>query len=214
MKSIKFFSISASHNKSKNHYDALGLTPNATQADIKTAYYKLSMQYHPDKNKGSDTAAEVFRDITAAYEILGNLKLRKLYDKGILHTAGPQYAQADAEDMEMEDDSQRKFYQSREQRSKAPPPTGKSPIYNFDEWTQAHYGSSFARREAAKARYEKKVNLKVTDKDTLGTEVVFFLTVAILTVIAFAYVRNVSYDIVDETTETKKTIENSTEQKI
>lgn len=67
---------------SKNHYDALGVTPKATHAQVKSAYYKLSMQYHPDKNEGSEEAAKQFRDITAAYEVLGNAKLRRLYDKG------------------------------------------------------------------------------------------------------------------------------------
>lgn len=66
----------------KNHYQALGVSSNATQSDIKTAYYKLSMQYHPDRNKDSDEAAKKFHDIAEAYEVLGNFKLRKLYDKG------------------------------------------------------------------------------------------------------------------------------------
>lgn len=66
----------------KSHYDVLGLTPKATQAEIKTAYYKLSKVYHPDKNQGSSDAATKFRDITSAYEILGNVRTRKLYDKG------------------------------------------------------------------------------------------------------------------------------------
>lgn len=68
--------------RKKRHYDILGLSPKATQADVKTSYYKLSKLYHPDKNKGSADAAEKFRDINAAYEILGNFKLRRLYDKG------------------------------------------------------------------------------------------------------------------------------------
>lgn len=68
--------------RAKNHYDSLGLTPKATQADVKGAYYKLSMVYHPDKNEGCDVAAQKFRDITEAYEVLGNVRLRKLYDKG------------------------------------------------------------------------------------------------------------------------------------
>lgn len=68
-------------SKHVNHYNALGLTKHATQSEIKGAYYKLSMLYHPDKNSDAE-AAQKFRDITAAYEILGNIKLRKLYDKG------------------------------------------------------------------------------------------------------------------------------------
>lgn len=74
--------ITAKCLRDQNHYDALGVTPKATQSDIKTAYYKLSMLYHPDKNKNSDVAAQKFRSITSAYEVLGNFKLRRLYDRG------------------------------------------------------------------------------------------------------------------------------------
>lgn len=69
-------------SRSKSFYDVLGITPKATASDIKTAYYKLSMTYHPDKNKSDDSAAEKFRNVTEAYEVLGNYRLRKLYDKG------------------------------------------------------------------------------------------------------------------------------------
>lgn len=68
--------------RKKSHYDVLGLSPKATQVDVKQAYYNLSKVYHPDVNKGSSDAAEKFRDISSAYEILGNFKLRRLYDKG------------------------------------------------------------------------------------------------------------------------------------
>lgn len=70
---------------STKYYDTLGISPSATQNDIKSAYYRLSMLYHPDKNKGSETAAQKFRDISEAYEVLGNYKTRKLYDKGNCH---------------------------------------------------------------------------------------------------------------------------------
>jgi DnaJ-class molecular chaperone len=40
------------------------------------------MVYHPDKNKDSEEAAQKFRDITEAYEVLGNVNSRKLYDRG------------------------------------------------------------------------------------------------------------------------------------
>lgn len=81
---IRNFSGSATllSKNNKNHYDSLGLTSKATQADVKSAYYKLSMRYHPDKNKGSEEASKQFRDISEAYEVLGNVKLRRMYDKG------------------------------------------------------------------------------------------------------------------------------------
>jgi DnaJ family protein C protein 30 len=153
------------------------------------------MSFHPDKNKGSEEAAQKFRDITEAYEVLGNLRLRKLYDKGILHTAGPQYAQ-DAE--ETTHDNESKFYKSREQRSRAPPPTGRTPIYDFDEWTHMHYGTSFARREAAKARYARKIGKNISDRHFLYSELIFLATVFILTSVSLSYIKHQSYDKVDE----------------
>ncbi|XP_018318551.1 diphthamide biosynthesis protein 4 [Agrilus planipennis] len=67
----------------KNHYDSLGITPKASQKDVKDAYYKLSKLYHPDKNEGSEEASKKFRQVSEAYEVLGNIKLRKLYDRGL-----------------------------------------------------------------------------------------------------------------------------------
>jgi DnaJ-class molecular chaperone with C-terminal Zn finger domain len=189
----KCFSISAVYSRS--HYESLGLTPHATQADIKSAYYKMSMEFHPDKNKGSEEAAEKFRAITEAYEVLGNLRLKKLYDKGILHTAGTQFAR-NAEET-TQSDSESKFYKSREQRSKAPPPAGKTPIYNFDEWTYMHYGAAFARREEAKARYARKVRRSIGDKHFIISELLLIGVTVILTLVSFSYIKNKSYDVVD-----------------
>lgn len=66
----------------KNHYDTLGIPPSATQSEIKHAYYELSKTFHPDKNKGNEYYAQKFREIAAAYEVLGNHRTRRLYDKG------------------------------------------------------------------------------------------------------------------------------------
>lgn len=76
--------ISMTARNCANHYEVLGISKNSTQAEIKSAYYRLSMMYHPDKNQGSESAAIKFREITQAYEILGNFRLRRLYDKGIV----------------------------------------------------------------------------------------------------------------------------------
>lgn len=66
-----------------NLYGRLGLVRSATQTDIKNAYYKLSTLHHPDKNDGCQAAAVKFREITEAYEILGNPRARREYDRGI-----------------------------------------------------------------------------------------------------------------------------------
>lgn len=63
-------------------YARLGLSRNATQKEIKNAYYKLSKQCHPDRNNGHTESVKKFREITEAYEILGKESSRAQYDKG------------------------------------------------------------------------------------------------------------------------------------
>lgn len=62
-----------------NHYEALGLEKNASDSEIKKAYRKLSLQYHPDRNS-SEEATEKMHEINAAYETLGDGEKRKQYD--------------------------------------------------------------------------------------------------------------------------------------
>lgn len=65
---------------SKSLYETLGVSQNATEADIKKAYRKLARQYHPDINKEAD-AEEKFKEVNAAYEILSDKKKRAQYDQ-------------------------------------------------------------------------------------------------------------------------------------
>ncbi|GKT24787.1 putative multi-domain containing protein, partial [Aduncisulcus paluster] len=59
------------------YYDVLGVSPSATSAEIKKAYRKLALKFHPDRNP---SAADKFQEIAAAYEVLSDEKKRKLYD--------------------------------------------------------------------------------------------------------------------------------------
>jgi len=63
-----------------NHYTVLGLLRNATLTEIKKAYRKLALKLHPDKNPGDDGAAEKFKIINEAHEVLSDPDKRHQYD--------------------------------------------------------------------------------------------------------------------------------------
>ena len=68
--------------KYKNYYKILGLSNDkATDEDIKNSYRKLAKLYHPDINPGDTVAAEKFKDINEAYQILGSEESKKKYDR-------------------------------------------------------------------------------------------------------------------------------------
>jgi len=71
--------------KPRDLYAVLDVSPSATQQQVKDAFYKLSLKYHPDRNQGSLEAHQRFTDLTEAYSVLGQYELRKKYDKGLLH---------------------------------------------------------------------------------------------------------------------------------
>ncbi|MDQ3631466.1 MAG: molecular chaperone DnaJ [Actinomycetota bacterium] len=69
-------------------YKALGVDKKATQADIKKAYRKLARQYHPDRNPGDVGAETRFKEISGAYDVLGDPEKRKQYDRNGLFGGG------------------------------------------------------------------------------------------------------------------------------
>ncbi|CAL4078382.1 unnamed protein product [Meganyctiphanes norvegica] len=175
-----------------SYYEALEITPGANQSQVKKQYYKLSKQYHPDTNK-ENSAAIKFREISEAYEVLGNITKRRMYDKGLINI-GVSSSPAEAEEYS------KRFYESRSKRSQAPTASGRTPIYDFDEWSKLHYESTFRRSESGKERVEflrekKRVDLEESKGESIMVFVMFLVFLVFYqTTVGFFY----NNDIVDK----------------
>jgi len=77
----------------RDYYEVLGLSRSATEDEIRKAYRKLAMQHHPDRNANNPEAAEKFKELSEAYEVLSDAKKRQQYDQfghdGMKSTFGP-----------------------------------------------------------------------------------------------------------------------------
>ena len=67
-------------SQSKDYYSIIGVDKKATEQEIKKAFRKLSIKYHPDKNNGDKAATEKFKEVAEAYDVLGDKNKRQEYD--------------------------------------------------------------------------------------------------------------------------------------
>ena len=65
----------------RDYYETLGVSKGASAADIKKAYRKLALKYHPDKNPDDASAEEKFKEAAEAYEVLSDDTKRQQYDR-------------------------------------------------------------------------------------------------------------------------------------
>ncbi len=79
----------------KDYYKVLDLDSGASDAEIKKAYRKLAMKYHPDRNKGDEAAEERFKDISEAYAVLSDKDKKRQYDMFGAEGFGQRFSQED-----------------------------------------------------------------------------------------------------------------------
>lgn len=72
----------------KSPYDVLGVAPSASHAEIQAAYRKLAKKLHPDLNPGDKAAEEKFKEVSGAWDMLGNAEKRKRFDAGEIDATG------------------------------------------------------------------------------------------------------------------------------
>ena len=65
----------------RDYYQVLGVAKNSGEADIKKAYRRLAMKFHPDRNPGDKEAEEKFKEAKEAYEVLSDAQKRATYDQ-------------------------------------------------------------------------------------------------------------------------------------
>ena len=65
----------------RDYYEVLGVAKDASERDVKKAYKRLAMKFHPDRNKGDASSEEKFKEVKEAYEILNDDQKRAAYDQ-------------------------------------------------------------------------------------------------------------------------------------
>ena len=84
----------------RDYYDVLGVSRTASDQEIKSAYRRLAVRYHPDKNPNDASAEEKFKEAAEAYSVLADGEQRRRYDRfghaGVATGGGPSWARRDS----------------------------------------------------------------------------------------------------------------------
>ena len=139
----------------KDYYKILGVDKTATADEIKKAYRKLAVKYHPDKNPDNKSAEEKFKEINEANEVLGDVEKRKKYDElGENWKYYQQSGQPEGQGKEQNFDWSK--WKNKENDSSHQYTSGEQfHEGNFSDFFENIFGGSFERGKQGKARVFK-----------------------------------------------------------
>ncbi|KAI8809860.1 hypothetical protein BJ742DRAFT_213597 [Cladochytrium replicatum] len=191
-----FTSTAAILARARSYYDVLHVPTNADKKHIKAQFYKLSMQYHPDRNANDPSAHQKFLELNEAYTALMDEAKRIDYDRNMAQQAGrstaspyrrtrtgPRTAMHRSEKLRPDDWIQHKppNWTSQQQQKQA-------PKFDFEAHRRGHYGENLERiiaQRRAQAAYRARMNeIRRTQTSflvplMLSTFIVFFLIAAV-----------------------------------
>ena len=174
----RLFSTSNSPRKfpAKDLYAVLDVSPFATQSQIKESYYKLSMKYHPDQNKGDIKTEDLFKELNDAYSVLGKHSSRRNYDKGLLRDYPvPHHV--------------KEMKHRRAAYSSTKTTTTRSRVYNFEEFNKGHYGDILKRSREFERR-RKADHEHVVGRTTHDSNHLYVVPAALMVILWYLGYRN------------------------
>lgn len=170
---LQYVAFSQHHKRSL--YDVLQISPKATQAEVKAAYFRLSKTYHPDVNPAADAKTK-FAELTDAYDIIGNVRKRHMYDSAT-HRHSPLDSSPSNDqmydEMQLYREKIRQKFKARHERRNASGPMRTK--FNFDEFYREHYPEELTRQRMEKAMNSNKVEEEQDAKAEAYTRLYAFL---------------------------------------
>eukprot|EP00054_Salpingoeca_dolichothecata_P002684 m.23587 g.23587 ORF g.23587 m.23587 type:complete len:203 (+) comp13193_c0_seq1:56-664(+) len=169
----------------RNFYQILGVSPQATQKEIKAAYYTQTAKYHPDKNPGKPSASQEFSQVTEAYGTLSKRHLRHRYDRRMGFAQGGWSPGMTQQGVRPNSSSAASTASAAFHNPNKSNLHYDSSKFNYDAFYQEHYGKVLEKDRLRKKRREAQQKRDKNNNTSNIDAGVYLLCGAVLVVFSF-----------------------------